>query len=109
MSDDKHHDRTVMRLVGRAGGDAREFTANNGNRGASVSVCMDTGPGMGQDGPPTWVNVVGWDEKAHAVAQIKKGNAVRVMGPVKAKRWADKAGEVQQRLEVIVDQLRIEQ
>jgi single-strand DNA-binding protein len=77
-----------------------EFT-QSGKAVASTSAAMDIG--KRDDGlDPIWLRIKGWEYTAEVMAQLKKGDAVRVDGYLTEERWK-KDGEDHSALVVVCD------
>jgi single-strand DNA-binding protein len=62
-------------------------TFNSGK--AKTSVLIETPPAAGQQYPDR-ADVVGWDDEAMALADLKQGDAVEIHGRVKTESWDDR-------------------
>jgi single-strand DNA-binding protein len=62
-------------------------TFNSGK--AKTSVLIETPPAAGQQYPDC-ADVVGWDDEAMLLADLKEGDEVEIHGRVKTESWDDK-------------------
>jgi single-stranded DNA-binding protein len=67
---------------------------------AKTSVLIETPPAAGQQYPDR-ADVVGWDDEAMALADLKQGDAVEIHGRVKTESWDDMASG-QKRYKMVV-------
>lgn len=78
-----------VEIEGHLGGDPELRHTQNGTPVASCRIA--TSDKRGQAEETEWHNVVIWKNKAEEIAQVaKRGDAVRVVGKLKTRKWTDR-------------------
>ena len=93
---------------GRAGRDGERIETRSGTPMAKVSVAVDVERERdGEDrAPAMWLGVIGFHRNADAVAAVRKGDPVHVIGKLQRRRWTDREGQEREAWECIADAIQ---
>lgn len=87
----------------RLGRDVELKFTNSGKAVASATAAMNIGK-REDNMDPIWFRIKGWGYTAEVMAQLRKGDAVRVDGYLTEERWT-KDGEQQSALTIVCDSI----
>lgn len=76
-------------FIGRAGRDSDFRTFDNGGSKAKNRIAIN----QGKDQESIWFSVEAWDEAAMVLADVQKGQMIRVTGRVAVERYTKRNGE----------------
>lgn len=99
-----------VELIGWLGNEPEQRYTPSGVAIAEFSVATKRLGNRNEDGSwnydTDWLDVVAWDQLAEtAVANLRKGSRVRVMGSLRADTWEDRDGNKRKRVVVRADDI----
>lgn len=99
-----------VELIGWLGNEPEQRYTPSGVAIAEFSVATKRLGNRNEDGSwnydTDWLDVVAWDQLAEtAIANLRKGSRVRVMGSLRADTWEDRDGNKRKRVVVRADDI----
>jgi len=96
-------------IHGRAARDGELLESKTGKPWCRLSVACDAGRDRQTGETLTqWLTLVAFNQQAEALARVRKGETVSAIGRVELSRWATRAGEQREGLQLIADSVLTE-